>query len=190
MVTQSSHKFEEWFDVKGTWRQDQEGVIWVTGDVILKWPQEQLPFKFALVSGDFIAAYKSLNSLEGLPVHVGGDLTLGGNKISNLSHAPNYVGKDLWLTNMSYLKSLEGFPSHVGGTVHIMWNPQLPMLRCLQAFQVEIHQPQFVNREIHDAIRTCEQILNNPAWIGKGKEGALNCALALKKAGLAENARW
>lgn len=190
MVTPSSHKLEDWFDIKGTWRQDQEGLIEVTGDALLQWPLDQLPVKFSLVSGNFVAAYKGLKSLEGLPYYVGGDLTLDGNKITNLSQAPDRVGRDLWLTNIPNLQSLEGFPAHVGNTVHITWNPNLPMLRCLQASQVEIHKPQFVTTQIHDAMRTCEQILNDPEWIGKGKTHMLKCALALKDAQLIGNARW
>lgn len=190
MVNAPKFDFKELYAVNGTWHEDDQQRIEVQGNVTMKWASATLGgYKFSHVSGNFEASYKSLESLEGLPTHVGGRLGLSGNRITNLQHCSAHVGKDLWITSLGSLTSLEGFPLHVGGTVHITWNPQLPMLRCLQAQYVEIHKPQFVTTESYEAMRACEAILHNPLWRGKGKSHMLNCALELKQAGFAENAR-
>lgn len=190
MVEKPKFSFEELFRVNGTWHEDDQGLIWVQGSVFVKYPMPELAYKFAHVSGNFLAGYKGLTSLEGLPRRVEGELALGGNKLKNLLDAPDHVGRDLAIESMPDLESLQGFPSHVGGTVHVTYNPQLPMLRCLQANQVKLTKPSFVTTEIFDAMNTCEQILNDDRWRGQGKTGMLNCALELKKAGLEGNAKW
>ena len=124
--------------------------------------------KFDRVSGSFVANSMGLATCKNLPRSVGLNLLLSYNQLKNLAHAP----------------------AHVGGTVNITWNPQLPMLRCLQAQHVIIHKPQFVTTESYEAMQACEAILNDHRWRGKGKTGMLNCALELKKAGLVENAKW
>lgn len=190
MVNQPQFDFHELFRVAGTWHKDDQARIWVQGTVLIKFAMQNLHFKFAHVSGNFLASYAGLTSLEGLPDRVEGELSLSGSQVKNLIHAPNHVGKDLVIEHMPYLESLEGFPAYVGGVVKVTYNPQLPLLRCLQANQVKLTKPSFVTTEIFDKMKTCEKILNDERWRGKGKAGALNCANALKKAGLEGNARW
>jgi hypothetical protein len=190
MVTSHKFKFEELFDVTGGWRADDAGDIHVQGHVRMKWSAPTLTYTFAHVSGDFDAGHKGLTSLKGLPEQVGGTLYIGGNRIQNLINCSRHVGEQLWINDLKLLHSLEGMPRHVGSRVFVTWQPELPLLRCLVAPQVQLGKPNFITQAIHERILTCERILNDERWVGKGKLGMLNCALELKRAGLEGNASW
>lgn len=98
----------------------ENGSVDVNGDVLFDsnikgMKFEKLPIKFNIVNGDFSLFRYTLENLEGLPTHVGGDFYLYDTKIKtkNLVGCPIEVLGDFRLTNME-LTSLEGSPEFVG----------------------------------------------------------------------------
>jgi hypothetical protein len=179
----------------------ETGAIDVDGDVYLKKRVNRLPVKFAHVTGSFVCSNSKLitlegaphsvrevfdcsvnllTSLEGAPEYVGRDFKCAYNKLTNLKGAPEQVGVD-FKCHSNPLTSLEGAPSVILGWFWVTYSHTLPLLRTLVAAQ---------RVELSHAPPQVEQILNDPEFKGKGKAGAIKCALVLIKAGFKENARW
>lgn len=181
----------DYYRVWGTYSVDAQGSVAVEGHVSLIKRRPRLGVKFSEITGDFGAHGMGLISLQGLPDQIGGELIISGNKLHNLEGAPRTVKGGMVMDYMEHtLNSLEGAPDHVGGRLRITYDEQLPLLRCLVAAKVRLEQPASVTAAFWDKLITCEQILNDARWMGKGKSGMLNCAMELKRAGLGGNARW
>lgn len=189
MVT-SVPAFKQLFDVDGVWHTDAEGHIHVQGDLNMITQSTQLWYQFAQVSGDFRVSRRGLMSLKGMPAEVGGTVYLSGNPLTNLDDCARHVKGSLYITNMPTLKELTGFPLRVGRICHITYDEHLPLLRCLAAQFVDLQDRELMTQKDYTRQLTCYEILNRDKWIGKGKTHMLNCALALKQAGLEGNARW
>jgi hypothetical protein len=192
MVEHEARKImSDYYRVWGTYTVNAQGSVAVDGHVSLIKSRPRLGVKFNEITGDFGAHGKGLISLQGLPDEIGGALLINGNKLQNLVGAPRTVKGDMVISNIEHtLKSLEGAPDQVGGEFWCTYDEQLPLLRCLVAAKVRLEQPASVTAAFWDKQITCEQILNDARWMGKGKSGMLNCAIELKRAGLAGNARW
>lgn len=193
MVTYSeAHKImSSDYRVWGTWRVDeQDARVWVTGHVTLMKKRPNLGVVFAEITGDFGAVHKDLESIQGLPEELGGELNLMGNHLRNLMGSPRRVSQSMHITEMDLLESLDGAPEKIGGAIYITYDPKLPLLRSLAASEVALIQGHSTHAKLFMNQISCQKILNDPRWIGQGKSGALNCALALKKAGLEGNAKW
>jgi hypothetical protein len=86
------------------------------------------------------------------------------------------------------LTSLEGLPSGITYcTLSNNESQDLPLLRCLTV-QGKVAITDAGDSNFWD--KTLTDILNDARWMGKGKQGMLNCALELKKAGYTGNAKW
>jgi hypothetical protein len=177
------------------------GKVDVDGFVVLRSKLKQLPVQFEHVTDTFDCSDNKLTTLMGAPQSVRGRFVCDSNQLTSLAHAPEYVGRDFicnrnQLTNLvgapeevgvdfnchsNPLTSLEGAPSVIPGMFWVSYSATLPLLRTLvaQAGVACINAPPEV-----------EQILNDPEFKGKGRAGAIKCALALIKAGYRENARW
>jgi len=128
----------------------------------------------------FDVGENKLTSLEGSPEWVGASFRCTDNKLTSLKGSPSYVGRDMLAAN-NPLKSLEGMPETLLGTVDVSYSRDLPLLRCLLAQR---------GTNIILGSDYLEQILNDPRWKGKGKQGAIPCATALIKAGFGAHAKW
>lgn len=204
------------FTGAGHWWVDAEGFVNVTGLLTAKpsaAPADgRLPVKFGEVKGDLNLRHMGLTTLEGCPSRVSGWLYLEGNPITSLAHAPREVGK-LVLFDNKELQSLEGCPQRITRGFQMWHSPQLKSLQGLPTEPGIIEELDITYDEhLHllsalvankIVLRTpgggynylsvqqpVTDIMNNPQWVGKGKVGALNCALALKKAGFGGNAGW
>jgi hypothetical protein len=205
-VKQIATTFHKYFSHSGvvTHIDPETGLIDVDGYVILKRQVSRLPVSFGNVSGDFICGDSKLTTLKGAPSHVRGGFVCSHNMLTSLTHAPEYVGADFKcaynkLTNLkgapdsvgtdfncalNPLENLEGAPSHVNGAFIVSYAPDLPLLRVLNARQgVWLDWGLKPHQEV-------EHILNDDEFKGKGKVGAIRCAIALIKAGYKANARW
>jgi hypothetical protein len=189
MVT-SVPAFKQLFDVDGVWHTDDAGHIHVQGDLNMITQSTQLWYQFAQVTGDFRVSRRGLMSLKGMPAEVGGSVYVSGNPLTNLDDCATHVKGSLYMTDMPKLQQLTGFPLRVGRICHITWDENLPMLRCLAAQFVDVQDRELMTMQDYDRKNSCMEILNSEKWIGKGKTHMLNCALALKQAGLEGNAKW
>jgi hypothetical protein len=174
------------------------GVVHVAGDVRLKSQLSQLPVQFGHVDGEFHCQSKNLTSLQSAPLHVGGDFYCGGNQLTTLQGAPDHVGGEFYCGG-NQLTTLQGAPDHVGGDFYCADNPlmslqgapdhvgvdfvctyddQLPLLRLIMYKSIRIW-------DAPDAV-----MIIMFKYAGKGKTHMLNCALELKQAGYAGNAKW
>lgn len=162
---------------------DSQGRVDVVGTVYFLEPAQrgtithQLPMRFGHIDGSFIARSLKLTSLEGAPHTVNGEFTAQSNQLTSLAHGPVHV-KELYVVNHNPLKSLEGFPEHLGREFSFTYHDQLPLLRALTAPGIWPEPDQV----------ELEHIFKK--YMHKGKSAALNCALELKQAGYAGNARW
>lgn len=191
MATDPRFRLLQYFDMYGKYHVDDNGHVHVKGDVKLQLPTSDLGITFATITGDFEAHNKGLQSLKGLPSHLGGDLLLMENALVDLRDAPEHVaGKVVVHQHKNPLTSLEGMSSHVGNYVSVRWHANLPLLRLLVAPLIYVVVSRYITLEDYQLSVECEQILNDPRWLGKGKLGMLNCALELKQAGFGRNARW
>ncbi len=182
----------------------ETGLIDVDGHVYLKRKVSRLPVQFAHVTGSFVCSdsrlktltgaphsvresfdcsHNALTSLVGAPEYVGRDFKCAYNKLTNLKGAPDEVGGDFNCVS-NPLVSLEGAPSHVKTWFLVSYAPDLPLLRTLVAKSgVWLDWGLKPHSEVED-------ILRDPEFKGKGKQGAIKCALALIKAGYKGNAKW
>lgn len=205
-VNQIEATFHKNFSLSGviTLIDPHTGAIDVDGSVYLKRQVSRLPVSFSNVSNSFVCAGSKLKTLAGAPSHVGGVFDCSMNALTSLDHAPEYVGRDFHcgrnkLTNLkgapaevgvdfncnrNPLVSLEGAPNVIPAWFVVSYSPDLPLLRTLVAKQgVWLDWGLEPHSEVED-------ILRDPEFKGKGKQGAIKCALALIKAGYKENARW
>jgi len=179
----------------------ETGHIDVDGDVYLKRKVSRLPVNFAHVTGSFVCADSKLKTLAGAPHSVRGVFDCSNNSLTSLVGAPEYVGRDFLcaynkLTNLvgapdevgvdfnchnNPLVSLEGAPDVIPAWFHVSYSVTLPLLRTLVARQ---------GVWLYDGPREIEHILADPKFKGKGKQGAIKCAIELIKAGYRENAKW
>ena len=205
-VKQIEARILKYFRVSGViTRIDPEtGLVDVDGGIVLTRKVSRLPVRFENVTGWFDCSINKLTTLQGAPSHVGGVFDCGDNMLMSLAYAPVYVGRDFLcqynkLTDLkgapdsvgvdfncvgNPLRSLEGAPSHVKAQFIVSYNSHLPLLRTLNAQQgVWLDWGVQPHSEVED-------ILNDPEFKGKGKVGAIKCAIALMRAGFKDNARW
>ena len=214
---------KKYFTTLGDVTIQPDGVVDVTGQIILRKRVKQLPVQFGHVSGDFLCPNKSLTTLigsprrvegnficyenalttlQGAPDHVEGNFSCGANKLESLQGAPVHVGRNFWggglggelLTSLAgapnyvggifswmngrNLTSLEGAPAHVGREFKCTYSPHLPVLRTLM----------YPSVHLLDGGDQVNHILDK--YAGQGKVGALKAAAELIKAGYKDNARW
>jgi hypothetical protein len=195
----------QYFIIRGKFTIDPHShVVDVQGAVKLIQSCDQMPVQFGRVDGAFACVAKGLTTLKGAPAHVGGNFHCDRNLLSSLeagpqhvegsyccesnlltdlSHMPSFVGDQFWCYD-NPLHSLAGWDPghHVGGEFWCTYGHNLPLLRCIQASGVSLSDHNV------NAPGAVSHILNK--YAGKGKSHMLNCALELKQAGYAENARW
>lgn len=146
----------------------------------LRKDHDQIPIPLAQISHSFFAANMGLRTLQNSPRKVGGAFAVNHNQLSSLEGAPEHVGSYMVISHNPKLKSLEHLPSHIQGILHMDYTWDMPLLRTLVA-QAGVDFGKWAPEPVI-------QILNK--YAGGGKKVMLNCALELKKAGHAENARW
>jgi hypothetical protein len=149
-------------------------------DVSLRKDHDQIPIPLAEISHSFFAANMGLRTLQNSPRKVGGAFAVNHNQLSSLQGAPEHVGSYMVISHNPKLNSLEHLPSHIQGILHLDYTWDIPLLRTLVA-QAGVDFGKWAPEPVI-------QILNK--YAGGGKKVMLNCALELKKAGHAENARW
>lgn len=160
---------------------EQTGEYTILGaDVHMIKHADQIPFPLAEVSHSFFAANCGLHTLINAPRKVGKAFAVNHNQLSSLEGAPEHVGSYMVISHNPKLKSLEHLPSHIQGILHMDYTWDMPLLRTLVA-QAGVDFGKWAPEPVI-------QILNK--YAGGGKKVMLNCALELKKAGHAENARW
>ena len=187
------HKLiREYYTIYGKYTvHEQDLTVRVDGHAILKKPRTDPGVVFSSITGDYGAFKRGLETLQGLPDQVGGELSLTGNLLTNLIGAPRRVLDSMDIAHMQHtLRSLAGMPDHIQGVLYVTYDENLPLLRCLAANAVVLRQAEYTTAQMFEAQLKCEEILNNPKWIGKGKSHMLQCANSLKQAGLAGNAAW
>ena len=191
------------FEVDGSIKIDPStGVVDVEGNIHLNYKMTHLPVTFGTVTGNFIVSNRGLTSLKGSPQTVGGSFVCWQNPITSLEHAPLVAKeavytRDCLLTSLEHcpqtselytqqnpLQSLNGLPDNLK-FVGVTYNPDLGLLRLLQAQKIQIYSSDSYDRS--DQIK-CYQILNK--YTGQGKPGAIRAAAELIRAGLKGVARW
>jgi hypothetical protein len=141
------------------------------------------------ITGSLFANNNLFTDLTGAPAEVGNLILIGNRTLTNLMGCPQQIRKlQLWHTG---LHSLEGLPDTPGTVqeIDITYDEHLPMLRLLVADKITVRKPGAGYAYLQEE-KAIQEILNDARWVGKGKQGALNCALALKKAGYVGNASW
>jgi len=104
--------------VQGYWDlREFGGLVDVEGSVGINLKTDRrIPVRFGNVTNLLDLTDSRLESLEGLPLRVGGTVYMGtGSTVINLVGAPREVGDDFYCGNMMSLESLEGAPEKVGG---------------------------------------------------------------------------
>jgi len=149
---------------------------WVQSEQMLP---NKLPVKFRSVTGTLYLMSGRLTSLEGLPDVITGDLRLRNNLLTDLRGAPNVITGVLNLLD-NPLESLVGFPNSVGKVV-IHDDPNLPMLRLLNAKEISIHGSRDPTNSVYKILKK---------YAGEGKRGAIRCQKELIAAGFEGNAKW
>ena len=178
------------------------------GHVRVKPHVTRLDWKFRQVDGNFSADRALLETLDGAPRYIGGNLMLtgatylrafgeglehvGGNMqitdapITSFQGGPKTIGSYFRGVHLSALKTLEGFPEQVT-TVQITYHKHLPLLRTLVASSIWLDT--YLDTTVtDDQVQRVENILNE--YAGQGKAGAWECKRELQQAGFRENARW
>lgn len=205
-VKQIEARFHKYFRLSGviTHIDPDTGKIDVDGGVTLTRKVTRLPVSFENVTKWFDCSDSKLTTLQGAPSHVGDSFDCSYNALTSLEYAPEYVGRGFFcghnkLVNLkgapnsvdgdfncssNPLESLEGAPTHVKIQFVVSYAPDLPLLRVLNAKKgVWLDWGTEPQPEV-------EEILNDPEFMGKGKAGAIKCAIALMRAGYKANARW
>jgi hypothetical protein len=170
--------FRSWFDTDSVqFEVNDDGTISGEGCIqnAAKFPEGQLPVRFKNFKGSLFFTHAGLHTLEGAPEFLDGDLRVRHNLLENLHGAPKIITGILSLLS-NPLTSLVGFPNSVGRVV-LDDDPQLPMLRLLNAKEIKL-----------SGSRGIEHILN--AYAGEGKRGVIRCQKDLIKAGFEGNAQW
>ena len=102
---------------EGKWKVNEEGLVDVKSDVILRFRIfQRLPVAFGKVSGHFdLEGCKQLETLEGSPREVGGYFDCQRCiSLKTLEGAPQQVGEFFDCRRCTSLQSLEGAPQRVG----------------------------------------------------------------------------
>lgn len=160
---------------------DQTGEYSIfNADVSLIKNQEQIPIPLAEISHSFFAANMGLRTLQNSPRKVGKAFAVNHNQLTSLQGAPEHVGSYMVISKNPLLMSLEGLPSHIQGHLHMDYTWDMPLLRTLVA-QAGVDFSRGVPEPVMKIMIK---------YAGGGKKVMLNCALELKQAGHAENARW
>lgn len=184
-----SKLLEEHFDIDGGYKIDSLNLVHVKGDVYFSNNKlEKMPVQFGTIKGGLIINDSNITTLEGSPKLLSGGLTVHNcMNLTTCVGAPEQVNGFVHISKCP-LKSLEGFPS-ICKSSKVDFSFDLPVLRLLQPTQGTGF---YLNNEDEqeEAAEIVLNILRDPRWMGKGKSAALNCALELKKAGYAGNARW
>jgi hypothetical protein len=158
---------------------DQTGKVSVTGDVGCKSNGTTgLPVQFAVVGGDFYCSGSSLSTLTGAPRRVGGHFFCYNNSLNTLVGAPTSVGGNFYCNN-NPLETLTGIPTSVGDEFWCDYKSDLGLLRIILSNCSDIwlrHAPETVTNIIRK-------------YLGKGQNGALQCAAELIRAGYKKNAK-
>jgi hypothetical protein len=173
--------FKHWFDTDSVeFEINDDGTISCEGSITTdyKFPGK-LPVKFKKFTGALFLTQANLQTLEGSPDYMDGDLRLRGNQLTNLIGAPEVI-TGVFNIMQNPLTSLEGFPSSVG-TVVLDDDPNLPMLRLLTAQEIKIQGSR-------DPNYTVSKILNK--YAGQGKRAMFDAQKELEDAGFEKNARW
>jgi hypothetical protein len=154
-----------------------------------------------LVGGTYDCDHNFLESLVGAPEMVGRDFECSWNKLVDLKGAPRKVLGYFGCSMNPNLKTFEGGPQFVGrkfmafdvdldnlnglpeqfepsGEVVLDYKPHLPLLRLLNAPQIDVV----------GAPKEVIAILD--AHLGQGKKGSLSAGVKLARAGYKGNARW
>jgi hypothetical protein len=98
--------------ITGTYKE-KDGVINVEGSVNLNYKRiSKIPYKFGLVTADFVCNNTQLTTLEGCPIDVGGNFSCFGNKLKTLEFGPKYVGGS-YNCSSNELTSLKGCPDEI-----------------------------------------------------------------------------
>lgn len=162
----------------------ESGVVDVHGTVEAKEDSlTHMPVQFGRVHTFNLRRQPRLTSLAGSPVHVTGDYKVKSNAITNCQGAPLYVGGHCWISGAN-LSDLAHLPMQGARSFTILWTPKLPLLRLLDAH--DVNWGNYVGYgEKTQAVRN---IMDK--YVGKGKQYMLNCALELKQAGFLGNAKW
>lgn len=174
---------EEWFRVNGSYKIHEDLSVSVQGTVTplnrsRMFPDRKLPVQFHTVTNMYVDNM-DLISCEGMP-HTVEKIWLNHNPIQSLEGGPTHVGEYFNIT-FTQLANLDHFPDHTGA-VSLDYDAQMPLLRCLNADK--IYWPNMFKTPPQQL----QDIFNK--YAGEGKKAMLNCALELKKAGFAGNARW
>ena len=150
------------FRIEGTANIHPEtGVVDVKGSISMKKQAPQFPVKFGTVAGSFHCDNMGLTTLEGGPTHVGGSYYCFQNP----------------------LRDLNGLADHVESILQLSYDPELPLLRVMNAGMVQFYP-------YNEKAIIVGQIINGNLGKGKGKAGALKAAGELIRAGYKANARW
>lgn len=100
--------------IKGKWKLDNNNLIEVKGEIVIN--SEKIEVPISKCSYDFSTGW-NLESLEGMPKEVGGNVFIQTDKIKNLVNSPEEIV--ISLTISSDLNSLKGMPKKVGGRLRI-----------------------------------------------------------------------
>jgi hypothetical protein len=131
------------------------------------------------VKGQFNCEKTAITSLAYVPACK--ELDVSHTPITNFEHVSDRTQEIIgW--HCDHLVNLQGITSHVKD-LDITWNPNLHVLRGLQAVKFILRDPQ--NPQPHDPVHGIIQ-----PFVGKGKASAIACAAALARAGFKGNARW
>lgn len=105
--------------IHGDYQIESDGTVNVDGDVEYSVLINQLKVQFGTITGNFSRSNSSsklprLNSLQGFPRKVLGQVSVARSKVTNLHHAPNQVNGSFYAYHCEHLKSLQGAPRWVG----------------------------------------------------------------------------
>jgi hypothetical protein len=194
-------QLDTYYTVEGDLVIHDDGVVDVQGHVmVLNLPKNRImSVQFGTVTGDFrIPARLKPASLQGCPHRVEGVFYIGkDNKITSLQQGPTWVGKsyvvmegnliqdltgvahhvDLLVIHTNTLRNLDDLPEQIN-YCQCEYHEQLPILRLIQVPRLYLRYAPLELQHILDK------------YVGKGKSAMLNCALDLKQAGFAGNAKW
>jgi hypothetical protein len=170
----------EYFDYNGKVTVDNTGKVSVTGYVDLRSniKHTKLPLQFGSVGGYFDCSNNSLQILTGAPQRVGGYFSCSKNRLETLTGAPQRVGGNFYC-NKNSLETLTGAPMSVGGNFYCDYKSDLGLLRIILSNCTDI--------SLYDAPDAVTRIIRK--YLGKGQNGALQCAAELIRAGYKKNAK-
>jgi hypothetical protein len=104
------------------WNINDDGKVDVDGDVrISNCGLEEIPFKFGMVTGDFVCNCNNLKTLEGSPDYVGGYFSCNKNELVSLKGSPIRIG-EYFSCGENKLKTLVGGPRLVNGDYYCDYN--------------------------------------------------------------------